>query len=235
MTLRVAITRAMLDAETTAKRVLERGAIPCLAPLLTIVPCGYNTSLEDAQALLFTSANGVRAFPDVRGAQALQVLAVGDATAEAARVAGFANVHSAGGDAEALVAMAIEALDPRRGKLIHIAGQHRAGDIAGRLGAAGFKIEQRTAYVAIAATTLPAAFAEPLDIVLFHSARAAETFIALGAPGAESLVAGCISPAVARAAGDAAWRGIITAAAPTEDALLGATLGGEIPPTGASA
>jgi uroporphyrinogen-III synthase len=235
MSLRVAITRAMPEAEATAVRVRERGATPYLAPLLSIVPCSFDVSLRGAQALLFTSANGVRAFPGARAAKALQVLTVGDATARAAHAAGFANVRSASGDAEALIALARALLAPSAGKLIHIAGQHVAGDVAGRLREAGFEVEQRTAYTAVAAATLPSAFAENLDLVLFHSARAAETYMAFGAPGSERFVAGCLSSGVAIAAAKAAWRRIVTAPVPNDEALLGATLGGEIPPTGASA
>jgi hypothetical protein len=61
MTLRVAITRASPDAEGTAERLKAMGAAPVIAPLLTIVPRAFNANVEDAQALLLTSAAGVRA------------------------------------------------------------------------------------------------------------------------------------------------------------------------------
>ena len=70
--MRVAITRALPDAERTAARLSALGVTPVLAPLLSIVPCGYDTNTEGAQALIFTSSNGVRAFPDVRGAHEYQ-------------------------------------------------------------------------------------------------------------------------------------------------------------------
>jgi uroporphyrinogen-III synthase len=224
--LRVAITRALPEAERTAERVRALGAEAVVAPLLTIAPCAYDTNTAGAQALLFTSTNGVRAFPDVRGARDRIVLAVGDATAAAARAAGFADVRSAGGDVAALAALATRDLDPRGGKLIHIGGERLAGDLAGRLRAAGFTVERRVAYSARPALALPAAFAGPLDIVLFHSARAAETFISLGAPNAAQLTAACISAAVAEAAAKTAWRRIIVAPEPREDEFLAAALGG---------
>jgi uroporphyrinogen-III synthase len=223
---RIAVTRALPDAERTAARLRALGAEPVLAPLLTIVPCAYNTNVEGAQALLFTSANGVRAFPDVRGARNHIVLAVGDATADAARAAGFADVRSADGDVAALAAKALAELDPRGGKLIHIGGEHVAGDLAAQLQAAGFSVERRVAYAARPAPALPAAFSEPLDLVLFHSARAAETFVSLGAPRAAQLTAACISQAVADAAGKAGWRRIVVSPAPREDAFLAAALTG---------
>ena len=224
MTLRVAITRTLPDAERTAGRVRVLGAEPVLAPLISIIPCAYDTNVQDAQALLFTSASGVRAFPDARRLHAKSVLTVGDATAETAREAGFTNVRSADGDVTALAELAKAAFDPGAGKLVHIGGDHVAGDLAGTLRAAGFTIERRVAYAARAALTAPPALLLPLDIVLFHSARAAETFVALGAPNAGKLTAACISEAVAQAAGKASGARIIVSPAPREDALLRAAL-----------
>jgi uroporphyrinogen-III synthase len=203
-----------------------------LAPLLTIVPCGYDTSTEGAQALLVTSTTGVRAFP---GSRDNPVLTVGDATAEAAREAGFINVRSADGDVSALAALARATLDPAKGRLIHIAGDHVAGDLSGALKAAGFTVERRLAYASVAAREIPPELTGPLDIILFHSPRAAETFVALGAPNAAALTAACLSEAVANAARAAQWRRIIVAPAPREDALIDAALGSADSPAGASA
>ncbi|WP_395647055.1 uroporphyrinogen-III synthase [Terricaulis sp.] len=222
--MRVAITRAAPENARTAERVRARGAEPVLAPLLQIIPCGYDTNVADAQALVFTSTNGVHAFPAVRDAKHCVVLAVGDATAEAARQAGFGDVRSAGGDVAALAALAKAQLDPAGGKLIHVAGDHVAGDLSGELRAAGFNIERRLAYVARAVAVLPDAFATPLDLVLFHSPRAAQIFVDFGAPNAATLTAACLSPAVAAAAQSASWKRLIVSPAPREEALLGAAL-----------
>ena len=56
-------------------------------------------------SLVFTSANGVAAFAALTPDRALPVFTVGDATAEAARAAGFAAVRSAGGDIGMLAAL----------------------------------------------------------------------------------------------------------------------------------
>jgi uroporphyrinogen-III synthase len=223
---RVAVTRAQPEAARTAARIRARGAEAIVAPLLTIVSCGYDTNTEGAQALIFTSSNGVRAFPDARGARDRIVLTVGDATAAAAREAGFTDVRSADGDVRALAALAKASLDPAKGKLIHIAGDHVAGDLGGDLRAAGFVVERRLAYASVAALTLPEALLGPLDIVLFHSARAAETFLKLGAPNAAQLTAGCMSAAIAAVAAQAPWNKVVTASRPHEDDLLDAALGG---------
>ena len=224
--LRVAITRAEPEASRTAERVRARGAEAIVAPLITIVPCGYDTNTEGAQAIIFTSSNGVRAFPDARGARDRTVLTVGNVTAAAAREAGFTDVRSADGDVRSLAALVKRELDPAKGKLIHIAGDHVAGDLGGELRAAGFNVERRLAYASVAAAPLPEALNGPLDIVLFHSPRAADRFIELGAPNAANLTAGCMSGAIATAAEKTAWKRIVTAPYPREEDLLAATLGG---------
>jgi uroporphyrinogen-III synthase len=224
--MRVAITRAPPDNARTAERLRERGGEPVLAPLLTIVPCGYDTNTDDAQAIIFTSSNGVRAFPDVVGARDRIVLTVGDVTAEAARDAGFTDVRSADGDVESLAALAHTSLDPAKGKLIHIAGDHVAGDLSGALRAAGFVVERRFAYASVAASALPDVFNTQLDAVTFHSARAAATFVALGAPGAPQLAAACFSQNVADAASAAPWKRLIVSPAPRDEALLDALFSG---------
>ncbi len=220
MSLRIAITRALPDAEESVARIRALGGAPIIAPLLTIVPMAYDTNVEGAQALIFTSAAGVRAFPDARRMHATRVLAVGDASAAAARAAGFTDVHSADGDAGALSALAIATLNPEAGPLIHIRGTHVAGDVAGQLEAAGFQVERRIAYTAAQAPALPEALKAPLDVVLFYSARAAEAFHSLGGQSA-GRTAACLSQNVAAAAGPG-WARVIVAARPREDALLSA-------------
>ncbi len=225
MTSRVAITRALPQAEATAERVRALGAIPVLTPLLEIKARPFDTNISGAQALLFTSANGVRAFWFKNpAAHKINVLAIGDATAQAARTMGFAGVRSADGDVAALIEAARDILDPNDGALIHFSGAHVAGDLVGELRKAGFSAERRICYEAIAVAALPPALNEPLDIVLFHSVRGAETFVKLGAPGASHLTAACLSQAVADAAHGPRWRRVIVSPAPREDAFLRAAL-----------
>lgn len=233
--LRVAITRAQPEAEATAARVRAMGAEPVQAPLLIIGPRSFDADIRGVQALLFTSANGVRAFAAASSVRDRAVFTVGDSTADAARAAGFADVRSANGEVSALAALARDRLDPARGTLLHLSGADIAGDLVGMLSAAGFRAERRIAYSARAADAPPPALAGPLDLILFHSPRAAEIFLRFGAPGAAALTAACLSPAVAAVAAPARWSRLIVAPAPREDALLEAALGGLDASGGASA
>lgn len=235
MTLRVAITRTAPEADATAERVRARGAEPVITMLIQNAPCAFNTNLSGAQALVFTSTNGVAAFAGATSARNINVLTVGDATAHAARVAGFKAVRSANGDVETLSALIRQTLDPDGGTILHVAGTHVAGDLAGDLSRARFTYERRVAFDSIAVSALPEALLQPIDIVLFHSARAAEIYAALGAPHAAERIAGCLSPNIADAARRSTWKQIIVAPAPREEALLTALFGEQNSPAGASA
>lgn len=225
MSRRVAVTRAQPEADATAARLRAAGADAIVAPLLTIAARPFDVHMDGVQALLFSSSNGVRAFAQSCAIRNLPVLTVGDASADAARVEGFADVRSADGDVQALAALAARTLGPRAGKLVHISGAHAAGDLAGSLRAAGFDAERRVAYEAQASAKLPESLLGSIDVVLFHSTRAVENYLALGAPSA-GRIAGCISPAVAAAASKAQWLRIVAAPRAREKDMLEVALAG---------
>ncbi len=235
MTKRWLITRPAHEATHLATLLQARGLESVLAPVIRIVPVqDVSIDLEGVQALLFTSANGVRAFTRLEGMRALPVLAVGEITAEAARDAGFALVESADGDAEALGRLARDRLDPAAGALLHGAGLHLAGDLRASLEAEGFEVRQVAIYEAEAADHLPGPAVEALkgdtlDGVMFFSARSAEIFAnlaeAAGVTGnLARLTALCLSKDVAarltETGGSAAWGGIRTAARPDRASML---------------
>lgn len=224
MSLRVAITRVLPEAEATAERLRALGAEPVVAPLLKIEHRAFDQTIGGVQALVFTSANGVRAFSQASPFVMAPVFVVGDATAQAARDASFRDVQSADGDNATLVALVKSALDPKAGRVIHFSGAHVAGDIVSALSNAGFQAERRIAYEAVAVPELPAAYHSQLDLVLFHSTRAVEIFAGFGAPNAPDMKAACLSPAIAAAASVSPWKQVIVAPRPREDALLAAAL-----------
>lgn len=222
---RIAITRAQPEADRTAEKLRALGADAVVAPLLEVKDRAFDADIAGMQALLFTSANGVRATARKITDRALPALAVGDATARAARDAGFQDVRSAGGDVAALSALANGSLNPKGGTLLYLSGADVAADLVGWLIAAGFTATRRIVYEARVVPALPAVYSQPFDIIAFHSARAARAFAALGAPNAARMSAACISDAVAAAAGaKVKWGRVIVASAPQDEALWRAAL-----------
>jgi uroporphyrinogen-III synthase len=228
---RVLITRPEADAEPLARRLAALGIEAMIAPMLTIrqrpdVPI----DLAGAQALIFTSANGVRAFAAASTERGLAVFAVGDATARTARDEGFRMVGSAGGTVDDLAKLVRDRLDPDAGRLVHVAGSAVAGDLAGSLEAAGFRVDRLVLYDSVPADALSAPVREALadgtlDGVLFFSPRTAGTFVSLLDKGGvekayRTLHAFCLSTAVADEVRTRPWAGLAIAAHPTQDALI---------------
>jgi uroporphyrinogen-III synthase len=136
--------------------------------------------------VLVTSANAVRAIAShARNAElvALPVFAVGRRSGEAARAAGFADMASADGDAADLARLVAARGRGARLPLLHVAGEDRAGDLAGELARHGIAVETIVAYRAVAATALPSDVRDALaggaiDGVLHYSRRSADAFTA---------------------------------------------------------
>lgn len=210
---RLLVTRPEEDSAPLADALAALGHEAVMAPLLTIRFLDDASLPEGAwQAILVTSANGARALGRRRDAQSLlqlPVFAVGAASADAARAAGFVHVEAAGGDVETLAEHVAEVLVPEKGPLLHVAGSVVAGDLTALLGAKGFQVVRAVLYEASIAQTLPDAARKALeggklDGVILYSPRTARGFAALvTAAGLEACVKGlaayCLSPAVAAA------------------------------------
>lgn len=174
---RIWITRAQPGADVTAERVRAMGHDAVVAPLLAVrVLPDVAVDLHGVAALAFTSANGVRAFADASGERGLKVFAVGAATAQAARAAGFKSVLSADGDVEALA----EGIAARRGELrgavLHPGALEPAGDLAGALEKQGVAARRLILYetAPVELTDAQAGALTQSDAVLLHSPRAAQ-------------------------------------------------------------
>lgn len=231
--MKILVTREAREAQRLSQELAALDLSPMIEPLLTIKLRAEGAQLLDpflreAQAVLFTSANGARAFAAASARRDLRVFAVGDATAAAARALGFADVVSAGGNVEDLAARVIATLQPAKGPLVHAAGSVIAGDLGESLSAAGFALRRAVLYEAVPATRLGDAARAALEggevaAALFFSPRTAATFVRLAAelraPWAQ-VIAIALSPAVAAKLAALPWRRIAVAAAPREAALL---------------
>jgi uroporphyrinogen-III synthase len=215
---RVWITRAQPGAEATAARVRALGFTPVIAPVLRVAPiAGAAVDLAGVDALAFTSAAGVSAFAALSRARDIRVFTVGDATAEAARAAGFSDVRSAGRDAEALAAL-VAGASPRPALVLNPTAAEPAADLAMLLAARGVAARSAVVY-----ETAEAGLADaPADLhaVLIHSAKAGRAVARLTAVDVSSVLVFAISAAAAAPFAGAGFGAARIAAAPTEAALL---------------
>jgi len=218
---RVWVTRAEPGAARTADRLTALGFEPVVVPLLTLAPLpgALNAAPEpEAVAVLaLTSPNGVEAFaPLIPRFRDHPVFAVGDATAEAARAAGFADVRSAAGDIHALARLIAAEAPP--GPLLAPGAREPAGDLPALL--PDRPVQRLPVYAAFEThAPAPATF----DAVLLHSPRAARALAAdLPRAASSGRIAICISEAAATPLHPFDFAEIRIAAAPDEPAMLSA-------------
>ena len=218
---RVWITRAQPGAARTAARLTALGFTPVVAPLLTIraLPEALSQApdLTTVAALAFTSPNGVEAFAALVPAPLLRdrpVFAVGDATAEAAREAGFADARSAAGDVHDLARLI--AATPVDGLILAPGAREPAGDLPALL--PDHAVQRLPVY---AAEETDAAVPADFDAVLLHSPRAARALAAILIPdAAQNRLAVCISAAAAAPLHAFSFAETRTASAPDETSML---------------
>ncbi|MET4697238.1 uroporphyrinogen-III synthase [Constrictibacter sp. MBR-5] len=229
--MRALITRPRENAGAIARALSERDIEPIQEPLLEIRATDHGPiDLDGVQAVLLTSAFGAREFATSTERRDLPIFAVGDATADAARNAGFDKVESARGDAEALAMLVMEKLKPADGALLHAGGRTIAGDLAGQLGEAGYEVRRVELYSALPAPalsieTIEALKSGGLDLVLFFSPRTAGTFVRLVqeagvADRCAQVTALCLSAQVAEAARGVGWRRVEIADRPEQPAMI---------------
>jgi uroporphyrinogen-III synthase len=229
--MRLLVTRPDAEGAALAATLAARGHDALRDPLLTIrIDPQAMPPLDGVAGLLFTSANGARAFAALSARRDLPVHAVGAATAAAARAAGFATVTSADGDVATLAAAVAARCRPEDGPLLHAAGSVRAGDLAGRLAALGFAVRVAALYAADPAPRLSAAARQALetralDGVLLFSPRTSAHFAVLAtaetlADHLDSVTLYALSQAVAQAADALPWKRHRIAPIPETAALL---------------
>ena len=231
--LRALVTRPHEEAESLIAALASRAIEALVEPVMEIhyrMPEAFD--LSGVQAILCTSANGVRALAQASSERGVPLLAVGDATAARARAEGFGSVESAGGDVGDLARLAGARLRPQNGPLLHVAGNVVAGDLVGSLRAQGFTVERRVLYEARATAALsPAAVdslrAGAIAFALFFSPRTAAIFARLAdVAGVTECCARVIALSISAAADDALaslpWRDRRIAARPNQPALLDA-------------
>ncbi|MCB1379244.1 MAG: uroporphyrinogen-III synthase [Alphaproteobacteria bacterium] len=227
--MRVIVTRPEDDAASLRGDLERLGHDVIVQPLLLIVRrAGVAIPQLPYQAVLATSANGIRCLPTLGSLRDLPMLTVGQQSLAAAKAAGFTNAEAHGGDVHGLADHVHAVLRPENGPLLYLAGAEVAGDLQAQLTAVGFHCVKVVLYDAVPAQSLGAAGWAlkdgRADAVLLYSPRTARIWLSLvKAQGVEdqaaSLFTLCLSRNVAVQL-PGSWR-IHVAEKPDNAAMLG--------------
>lgn len=224
----VILTRPRPESEKMADDVRRRGFEPFIEPMLEILPLPdiRLPDMKDCQALVFTSANGVDAFCRLSDDRKLPVYTVGTATAARAGEAGFQDIGIGHNDVSDLNRL-LAAADMRRDLyVLHISGEHIAGEII----IPNVRVERLPAYRAEKAAAFSPACIDILKnnkagAALFYSPRTAETFSQLAwdaglTMNIAAMKALCLSHAVLKCVDRLPWLDVRVAGTPTGKAML---------------
>jgi len=233
--MRLIVTRPAEDLAPLKARLEAMGHEVLAAPLLAIAFTGAPVPQKPYQAVLVTSANGARAIACHRERiriVAAGAIAVGPASAQAARAAGFAHVEEAsGGDVEGVIARVIATRGPAQGPLLYGSGEVTAGSLEAALGRAGFAVDRVILYAAQPVAALGDDVAAAIrtasaDGVLLYSPRTASVWANLVCAAALNREAGGLRHLCISANTEAAVRGALphvpvsVASTPTEQGML---------------
>ena len=203
---RLLVLRPEPGNRATVDRARGLGLEALACPLFAVEPVAWSAPTAPADFILFTSANALRhGGPALAGLTDLPALAVGDATADAARAAGFSVAMTGEAGVDALLAAL-----PGSRRLLHLAGaDHRRADTR-------HAVETVVVYRSVALTD--AAIPPGQCVALVHSARAGARLGDL-APTRADIAIAAISTAAAAACGTR-WAALAVADVPSDGALL---------------
>ncbi len=179
--MKIALTRPEEDAGPLKAKLEAMGHEVVMAPLMTIRP-RTNAAIPSRpwQAIAVTSANGIRALPEIDHLKTIRTLTVGPQSLKAALARGFA-AEAHGGDVNGLAAFIRAELDPKAGPILYLSGAETAGDLEGQLAAGGFDCHRAVLYDAVPAERLGEAEDAlrhgSIDAVLLYSPRTAKLWL----------------------------------------------------------
>lgn len=198
---RLLILRPEPGASASVARARAMGIEALACPLFEVVPVPWTVVPDDYDGIVATSANAFRhGGVGLDALRALPVHAVGEATAKAAREAGFSFASVGDGGAAAM------ALPP--GRWLHLAGRDHV------------RVPGTTAVVVYESRALdPAPLPDVAGMVIaVHSARAGARLAELASDRASASIV-AISAAAAEACGPG-WAEVAVADVPREAAVL---------------
>jgi uroporphyrinogen-III synthase len=206
---RVLVLRPQPGAGATARQARQCGLDAVAIPLFEIEPVPWQPPEPNGfDVLLLTSANAVRfGGEQLQQLRDLKVYAVGEATAEAAREAGFDVAASGDSGIDQLLGSIDADL-----KLLHLCGKDRRVPQGAR--------QPITSVIVYRSKAIDQPDLRHLAdaVVLIHSPRAGRRFAEL-VSDRQAITIAAISRDAALAAGDG-WKAVQVAGKPTDDALL---------------
>lgn len=226
----VLITRPSEDASALTKLLQIRGYKIVYEPLLSVFFLRPSIDLSGIQAILITSANGIRALATIVTIRTVRIFVVGYASAQVCYKYGFNRVTIADGNASTLISLVRHSLLPEGGTLLYAAGSITTGNLPHQLKLAGFLVRKLVLYRADVTASLTQRVtnifsSNEINAILFYSSRTAKIFTQLVLQtgvykSLKNTCAYCLSDAVQNNLSSLPWKCVRVAVVPSQEALL---------------
>lgn len=227
----IAIARPPEDSAEIAEAVRAAGFTPLVEPVLSIEALDAAPPESGAgRSLIFTSANGVRAYAGRTADRRQPVYAVGPNTADEARRAGFGEISAAAGTADDLVDILLKNCAKDGEPPLYVRGAEISKDLRKIVGAQGLRMDEFVAYRSVPAQALSlpllrAVDAKALAGIMFFSVRGAGVFRDLleqygRAARMRTTKALCISEAVLQSVSVLPFGGSLVAGTPDRHGMI---------------
>lgn len=186
--MRLWVTRPIEDAGQLRAQLIAQGHEVTLEPLLRIEHLDDEPiDLEEAQALIATSRNALRALAgraEEKACKDIPIFVVGRATAKVAEAMGFETVIEGPSNASALMGLIVNTAGVNDGALIHLSAENVAYNLCEELRALGYHVFQPILYRSIQAETLSDTLlhnikAKRIEGVVLLSGRTAQAYAAI--------------------------------------------------------
>jgi uroporphyrinogen-III synthase len=230
---KILITRPDTESEIMAQELRDMGFKTLIAPMLDVQVISFEMPpAQEAQVLLFTSANAARIMaehlPEGSAYFDQSVLCVGEKTKQTLQSGGFKHIKSAEGDVQDMIEMIVAAHEPQK-TYLHVRGSHASKPLHVWLAGRGIAVDILPVYKAQEIDTLPddviAAFRNgDIHASIHMSPRSAQAYVKViekhGLESAhDSIKSLSISPAVVKCLHSLPWAETYSAEAPTKASL----------------
>ncbi len=231
----VLITRPLNAASELASELGGYGYECIIEPMLTIIPTfSLRPTVDKLQAVMFTSRNALFALKlassVVDDLLNLPCFCVGPRTSRHAADFGFRHIQCTNSDGAELAQFMSRTLSDKTSSILHIVGQEVDNKAQNYLELQGYNVITWSVYKAVPALDLTPSLVENftqhrLSAVLLYSPRSAQALVALMEKAAlqaccKTMIAIGLSETVVEALKPIAWRNLVAAPAPTEDAVI---------------
>lgn len=228
--MRVLLTRPIDDSQEIVQALRDKNVTVTLDPLMHVEYLPHpRIDFDKYQAVIFTSAYGIRAYHNNNYDQNGCFYVVGNRSAQIAQNFDLKEVISANGDVKKLSEKIISELSPNDGPLLYLSGVQIAGNLTEDLQRAGFNIKRMPVYKTIATNhfaseTKKMLISGSFDYIPFYSPRSAIIFEELIESSdlqntLASVSALCLSQNVGNKLKGRCWKQILIAKKPTQKDL----------------